>query len=115
MADKYDALLKSIISQGRVERKEVAAFYQKGINGLVAQVVDFGIGFSSTGPADYDGPVTKSEAQDLTNDITNFLLNPSDQLLDILISSDGKYFSGKTNITPAELMRILGYFDLVRM
>jgi hypothetical protein len=48
----------------------------------------------------------------LAREIADFLVNPNDNLVDILISRQGKYYAGKTSIPFGSFIEILNYFDI---
>jgi hypothetical protein len=115
MADRHDALLQAIVSQGRIKLDEVAPYYQNNIKDLVAEVVEGALGDRYLGGPDNEfeeSTIPLSDRNTLAREITDFLVNPNDNLLDILISRQGKYYAGKTSIPFGRFIEILNYFDI---
>jgi hypothetical protein len=111
MTNKYNDILQFIISQGRVNRNDVISFYRENIWGYVYGVVADGCYYASN-----DGLIDTGSFSDrvsAADDIANFLVNPNENLIAILIGSNGKYFGNPANKIP--MFRILDKVNLGRM
>jgi len=115
MADRHDAILQAIVSQGRIKLNEIAPYYQNNIKDLVAEVVEGALGDRYLGGPDgefEESTVSQSDRNTLAREIADFLVNPNDNLVDTLISRQGKYYAGKTSIPFGSFIEILNYFDI---
>jgi hypothetical protein len=95
----YNSVLGFIVNQGEVTLDTIMSYYRENIRSLIAQVVEDVL-------KDKETTISASSKKEVIDDITAFFLNPSEELLDVLISSNGKYWgtAGK---------RFNGYNDLL--